>query len=180
MKLTNIALIMAAAFLTVGAANAATKPDNSVSKKITLTARINDGVFVSKPDGSTWYSTEELDADDYKQKHFSKVLPIRVWTKNPDFNVSLAQPLKMSSGNYEMLNPKVVLNTAQGDLDVVEAAPVKVTQTVATDDGFDAVYNLKIDVDAPPAAAVGKPSTNGSYSGDLVLFFEPSAASAAP
>lgn len=178
MKLSNIALIMAAAFLTAGAANAETKSESSVSKKITLTAQINDGIFVSKPDGSTWYNTEALEPDDYKQTHFSKVLPIRIWTKNPDFNVSLAKPLKMSSGYYEMLNPKVVLNTAQGDLDVVEAAPVKVTQTVTADGGFDAVYNLKIDVDAPPTAADGKPSINGSYSGDLVMLFEPSAASA--
>lgn len=177
MKLSNIALILAAAFLTAGAANAATKSENSVSKKITLTAQINDGIFVSKPDGSTWYNTEELEATDYKQTHFSKVLPIRVWTKNPEFKVILSQPLKMSSGYYEMQNPKVVLTTAQGDQELTQATPATVTQVVKTDDGYDAVYNLNIDVEAPPAADAGKPSTNGSYSGDLVMLFEPSAAS---
>lgn len=183
MKFNKIATVMAAALLVVGAANTAlavNQPENSVQKKITLTAQINDGIFVSKPDGSTWYSTEELDADDYKQTHFSKVLPIRVWTKNPDFNVTLAQPLKMSSGYYEMQNSKVVLTTSQGDVDLVAGNAEKVTQTTATADGYDSIYNLKIDVDAPPTAEEGKPSTNGSYSGDLTMYFEPSAGASVP
>lgn len=180
MKFSKAAVIIATALLVTGAAHAEKKTDNSVSRKITLTAQINDGIFVSKPDGSTWYNTESLEADDYKQKHFSKILPVRVWTKNSDFNVSLAQPLKMSSGNYEMLNPKVVLATADGDKEIVEGAATKVTQIIKTADGYDEVYNLMIDVDAPPAAGNGKPGTGGSYSGDLVMFFEPSASSPTP
>lgn len=181
MKLSNLALVMTAVLMAAGAANAATTPKNTVSKKITLTAQINDAIFVSKPDGSTWYSTEELDADDYKQKHFSKVLPIRVWTKGTDFNISLAQPLKMSSGYYEMKNPTVTLSTPQGDLDVAFGTAQKVTQIVQTDDGYDAVYNLNVAVDAPEKAdGDTAASTGGSYSGDLVMLFEPTTAAADP
>ncbi|WP_197931315.1 CS1 type fimbrial major subunit [Erwinia rhapontici] len=176
MKLSNIALAMAMTLSFAGAAHAATKTD-SVSKKITLTAQINDGMFVSKPDGSSWYNTEELEPTDYKQKKFSKVLPIRVWTKNADFNISLAQDLKLAGPNYEMLNPVVTLGSAQGDLAVKYGTAQKVTQTVQTADGFDAIYNLTVTVDAPATPADGKPSLNGSYSGDLVMLFEPSTGS---
>ncbi|UDQ80057.1 fimbrial protein [Erwinia rhapontici] len=176
MKLSNIALAMAMTLFIAGAAHAATTAD-SVSKKITLTAQINDGMFVSKPDGSSWYNTEELEATDYKQKSFSKVLPVRVWTKNADFNISLSQDLKLAGPNYEMLNPKVTFGSGQGDLELKTGAAQKVTQVVKTDDGYDGVYNLTVKVDAPATPGAGKPSLNGSYSGDLVMLFEPSTAS---
>ncbi|KVQ36839.1 fimbrial assembly protein [Burkholderia cepacia] len=156
---------------------AQTAQADSVSKKITLTAQINDGIFVSKPDGSTWYGTEELDANDYTQTKFSKTLPIRVWTKNPDFNISLSQPLKMSSGYYEMKNPKVKLTSQSGDSEVKFGAVQKITQTTSGNGGFDEIHNLTINVDAP--TQVGTQTTNGSYSGDLVMLFEP-VATAAP
>ncbi|WP_346778463.1 CS1 type fimbrial major subunit [Burkholderia sp. Ac-20392] len=159
----------------VGAAYAAPKSDNQVSKKITLTAQINDGIFVSKPDGSTWYGTEQLEAEDYTQKKFNKTLPIRVWTKNADFNVSLAQPLKMSSGSYEMANAKVSLLSQAGEKDVTFGAAQKITQVATGSGGFDEIHDLKIAVDAP--VQVGSVSTNGSYSGDLVMLFEPVASS---
>ncbi|MBN3787642.1 fimbrial assembly protein [Burkholderia sp. Ac-20353] len=159
----------------VGVAHAAPKTDNQVSKKITLTAQINDGIFVSKPDGSTWYSTEELQAEDYTQKKFNANLPVRVWTKNADFNISLAQPLKMSSGKYEMQNVKVSLSSQAGDKDVTFGTAQKITQVTSGNGGFDEIHDLKIAVDAP--AQVGEVSTNGSYSGDLVMLFEPVAAS---
>ena len=167
MKIKNIALAMAIAFSFAGLVHAAN--DATVSKKIILTAQINDSIFVSKPDGSSWYETEELKATDYKQAHFSKVLPIRVWSKNADFNISLAQQLKMSNGNYEMLNPAVTLVTPQGNKPVKFGTSTKVTQVVAGTDGFDSVYDLKIDVDAPVKTTA---STNGSYSGELVMLFE--------
>ncbi|WP_456311380.1 hypothetical protein [Serratia proteamaculans] len=179
MKLSNISLALAVTLSFAGAAHAATKSDGSVSKKIVLTAQINDGIFVSKPDGSSWYNTEELEASDYKQAHFSKTLPVRVWSKSADFNISLASELKMSSGKYEMLNPKVVIVTNQGDKDVNFGSTTKVTQVTAGEDGFDAVYDLKIDVDAPakPKAKAGSgESIDGSYSGELVMLFEPVAA----
>lgn len=171
MKISRLLLAVGMGTVIIGTAVAAPLPDNTVSKKITLTAQINDAIFVSKPDGSTWYSTEELEADDYKQKKFSKTLPVRVWTKNSDFNVSLAQPLKLSNGSYEMPNAKVSLDSAQGETELEFGSAQKITQVVNTDEGFDEVHNLNISVDAP--TEVGKLSTNGSYSGDLVMLFEP-------
>lgn len=173
MKLSKLVLAMGVTTALFGMAH--TAQADSVSKKITLSAQINDGIFVSKPDGSTWYGTEELDANDYTQTKFSKSLPVRVWTKSPDFNISLAQPLKMSSGNYEMKNAKVTLGSTAGDSEVTFGAQQKITQTVVANGGYDEVHNLKINVDAP--TQVGTLSTNGSYSGDLVMVFEPVAAS---
>ncbi|MBM1189233.1 CS1 type fimbrial major subunit [Pseudomonas lundensis] len=164
-KVALIALGLSGAL--VGVAQAA---DNTVSKKITLTAQINDALFVSKPDGSTWYGTEELDATDYMQKKFTKTLPVRVWSTNDKFNISLAQPLKMSNGAYEMANASVNL----GDKAITHGAPVAVTQTVAGVGGYDQIHNLGINVDAPTQS--GAVSTNGSYTGDLVMIFEPVAA----
>ncbi|WP_176048613.1 hypothetical protein [Burkholderia sp. BCC1644] len=37
---------------------------DTVSKQIGLTARIDDAIVVSEPDGSAWYATEELGAAD--------------------------------------------------------------------------------------------------------------------
>ncbi|WP_175911473.1 CS1 type fimbrial major subunit [Burkholderia metallica] len=174
MKLSKLVLAMGVTTALFGMAH--TAQADTVSKKITLTAQINDGIFVSKPDGSTWYGTEELNATDYTQAKFEKTLPIRVWSKNADFNVSLAQPLKMSSGAYEMKNAKVSLSGNSGDAEVKFGAVQKVTQVTAGNGGFDEIHNLKINVDAP--TQVGTNSTNGSYSGDLVMVFEPVAAAA--
>ncbi|MEK7886882.1 CS1 type fimbrial major subunit [Burkholderia contaminans] len=173
MKLSKLVLAMGVTTALFGIAHTAQAAD-SVSKKITLTAQINDGIFVSKPDGSTWYGTEELEANDYTQTKFSKTLPVRVYTKNPDFNIWLKQPLKMSNGDYEMKNAKVTIGAAAGEAEVKYGAVQKVTQTVAGNGGFDEIHDLKINVDAP--TMVGTNSTNGSYSGDLVMVFEPLAA----
>ncbi|KVU49253.1 CS1 type fimbrial major subunit [Burkholderia cepacia] len=173
MKLSKLVLALGVTGALFGMAH--TAQADSVSKKITLTAQINDGIFVSKPDGSTWYGTEELQANDYTQSKFSKTLPVRVWTKSADFNISLAQPLKMSSGKYEMRNAKVQLSSAAGDAEVKFGSPQKITQTVAGNGGFDETHDLKINVDAPVADGS---KTNGSYSGDLVMVFEPVAAAA--
>ncbi|TDA48973.1 CS1 type fimbrial major subunit [Burkholderia pyrrocinia] len=175
MKLSKLVLALGVTGALFGIAH--TAQAEPVSKKITLTAQINDAIFVSKPDGSTWYSTEELEANDYTQTKFSKTLPVRVWTKNADFNISLAQPLKMSSGYYEMKNAKVQFTSQAGDSEVKFGAQQKITQTTSGNGGFDEIHNLKINVDAP--TQVGTQTTNGSYSGDLVMVFEP-VASAAP
>ncbi|QVN20273.1 CS1 type fimbrial major subunit [Burkholderia pyrrocinia] len=174
MKLSKLVLAMGVTTALFGMAH--TAQADTVSKKITLTAQINDGIFVSKPDGSTWYGTEELNATDYTQAKFEKTLPVRVWSKNADFNVSLAQPLKMSSGRYEMKNAKVSLSGNSGDAEVTFGAVQKITQVTAGNGGFDEIHNLKINVDAP--TQIGTNSTNGSYSGDLVMVFEPVAAAA--
>lgn len=174
MKISQLLLALGMGSALVGTAVAAPLPADTVSKKITLTAQINDAMFISKPDGSTWYGAEELDADDYKQKHFTKTLPIRIWTKNADFNASLAQPLKMSNGNYQMVDAKVSLGSAQGEKQLAFGTAQKITQVASTADGYDEVHDLKISVGAP--TMVGTLSTNGSYSGDLVMLFEPIAA----
>jgi hypothetical protein len=173
MKLSKLVLAMGVTTALFGMAH--TAQADTVSKKITLTAQINDGIFVSKPDGSTWYGTEELEANDYTQSKFSKSLPVRVWSKTADFNVSLAQPLKLSSGNYEMKNAAVTFGSAAGEQAIPVGQPLAVKQTVEGNNGFDEVHSLKINVDAPKQ--VGSISTNGSYSGDLVMVFEPVAAS---
>ncbi|RDS99995.1 fimbrial assembly protein, partial [Burkholderia contaminans] len=79
MKLSKLVLAMGVTTALFGMAH--TAQADTVSKKVTLTAQINDGIFVSKPDGSTWYGTEELEANDYTQTKFSKTLPVRVYTK---------------------------------------------------------------------------------------------------
>lgn len=175
MKITKLVTALGVAVTFFGMAHTANA--DSISKKITLTAQINDAIFVSKPDGSTWYDTEELNPSDYTQQKFSRSLPVRVWTKSKDFNISLAQPLKMSDGNYEMQNAVVTLSSNVGDLEVKFGAQQKITQTVAGNGGYDEIHDLKINVDAPKPN--GSVSTNGSYSGDLVMMFEP-VASAGP
>ncbi|RQR66983.1 fimbrial assembly protein [Burkholderia sp. Bp9126] len=170
MKLSKLVLAMGVTTALFGMAH--TVQADPLSKKITLTAQINDGIFVSKPDGSTWYGTEELAANDYTQTKFSKTLPVRVWSKSADFNISLSQPLKMSNGNYEMKNAAVTFGSAAGAKDVKYGATQKITQVVSGNGGFDEVHDLKIAVEAP-AAVEGGASTNGSYSGDLVMVFEP-------
>ena len=178
MKISQLFLALGMGSVLAGAVNAAPLPADTVSKKITLTAQINDALFVSKPDGSTWYGTEELEADDYKQKAFSKTLPVRIWTKNADFNASLAQPLKMSNGTYEMVDVKVSMKSAQGEKVLSFGSAQKITQVVSTADGYDEVHDVIVRVNAP--TKVGTLGTNGSYSGDLVMLFEPVAAAAAP
>ncbi|MDS1138919.1 CS1 type fimbrial major subunit [Pusillimonas sp. SM2304] len=178
MKFNKILIALGVAGALIGAAQAAPTPANTVVKKITLTAQIHDAIFVSKPDGSTWYGTEELEADDYKQRKFSKTLPIRVWTKGTEFNISLAQPLMMSNGHKQMKNASVKLTHAGGEGDVVVGTALKVAQTqLGGDGGTDEIHHLKISVDAPDAAAG---TDNGSYSGDLVMLFEPVAAVPTP
>ncbi|MCX4220256.1 fimbrial protein [Pseudomonas sp. MCal1] len=168
MKLKQVMLAMGLFGAAVGVAQAAPLPADTISKKITLTANINDALFVSKPDGSTWYGTEELAADDYTQKRFTATLPIRVWSKNSEFNVSLAQPLKMSNGMAQMQNALVKFSQSSGQNEVKFGSPLKVTQVQDGVGGKDEIHNLDISVEAPEGD-----NTNGSYSGDLVMLFEP-------
>ncbi|MCU7649747.1 fimbrial protein [Pseudomonas piscis] len=166
MNLNKSLLFIALGFALTGAAHAA----DGVTKKITLTAQINDAIFVSKPDGSTWYGTEELEAEDHKQRKFSRTLPIRVWTKGTDFNVSLAQPLKLSNGSKEMLNPSVKFAHSGGEGALAVGNTLQVKQSIALDGGTDEIHDLKISADAPGGAAG---NDGGTYSGDLVMVFEP-------
>lgn len=165
MKKIILATVIACAFVSTVNAN----PTNTVTKSITLTAQINDSLFVSKPDGSTWYSSEELDAKDYTQKSFSKTLPVRVWSKADNFNVRLAQPLSMTNAGLAMANVKASWGQSTGVDELSTASDVNVKQLTPGAEGtdFDGVYDLTITADAPASA------TNGVYSGDLVMLFEP-------
>ncbi len=173
MKLNKILIAMGLAGAVAGMAHAATPAEisKSVTKSITLTAQINDAIFVSKPDGSTWYGTEELEPADYRQLTFSKTLPIRIFSKAPGINVKLSQPLKMSNGHLEMTNAQVILTHAAGDQVLAYDKPNKITQAVQGNGGYDEIHNLEISVDSPQQA--NGQTTNGSYSGNLVMVFEP-------
>lgn len=156
---------MAVAVLSSGFAQAA----DGVKKDITIVANINDAIFVSKPDGSTWYDKEELFAKDYTQTQFaSNDLPVRVYTTATDFSVSLVQPLTVARADGAELK-NVVINFAGKP--VVQGTPVDITQTTAMNGGYDNTYTLKINAEAPTIAAPG--TTNGQYQGDLVMLFEP-------
>ncbi|HEE8951257.1 MULTISPECIES: hypothetical protein [Providencia] len=148
---------------------------DGVERKITLTAQISDGIYVTKPDGKTWYTTEELESVDHKQSAFAKTLDVRVWTKGEKFNVSMIQPLiiQRNDGAYRLKDTKVSFGGPANILDYGKP-PVSITQTLVGDGGFDDIYKLNIGATAPTSTgAAGE--TNGAYSGDLVMLFEPSA-----
>lgn len=163
MKKTILSVVVASV-LSSAMAHAAT----GVQKEITIVANINDAIFVSKPDGSTWYDKEELFAKDYKQTEFSsKDLPVRVYTTDNEVNVSLVRPLTVARADGAQLSAVAI---SFADKPVVQGTPVKVTQTSTAPGGFDNTYTLKINAKAPVGSAG---STNGQYQGDLVLLFEP-------
>ncbi|MFC0226565.1 CS1 type fimbrial major subunit [Serratia aquatilis] len=156
--------VIAATILSAGQAQAA----DGVKKEITIVATINDAIFVSKPDGSTWYDKEELFAKDYTQTEFaSKDLPVRVYTTDNEVNVSLVQPLTVARADGAQLSNVAVSFAGKA---VVTGTPTQVIQTTAAPGGYDNTYTLKIDAKAPTNATG---STNGQYQGDLVMLFEP-------
>ncbi|WP_411705963.1 CS1 type fimbrial major subunit [Edaphovirga cremea] len=158
--------VVAAAILSTGMAHAA----DGVEKKINLVATINDAIYVSKPDGKSWYTTEELYAKDYTQTEFaSNVLPVRIFSKAEKVAVSLVQAVVIHKDNgAEFQN--VVVNFAGAELP--EPGNVTtITQTTSLNGGFDNIYDLQILADAPGASTVE--SNNGQYQGELVMLFEP-------
>lgn len=176
--LTNAAAIALSLFCgTAFVANAAT---SGVERKITLIAQIDDSIYVTKPDGHSWYTTEELEAKDKKQTEFTKGLDVRVWTRGQKFNVSMIQPLVISrdDGVYQLQDTHVYwgdINWGQKEL-VYGEPPIEIVQTTPTDDGYDDIYKLNIEARAPTAAGTALDgSVNGAYSGELVMLFEPTA-----
>ncbi|WP_195440650.1 CS1 type fimbrial major subunit [Klebsiella oxytoca] len=143
---------------------------DSLKKDITILANINDAIYVSKPDGSTWYDTEELYATDYKQKKFvSDDLKVRVWSTSEQFDVSLSQPLTISrTDGTELKN--VAVKFADQPVKLENKTTIK--QTTSSDTGYENTYTLKISAEAPEITTEGS-SLNGSYKGDLVMLFEP-------
>jgi hypothetical protein len=158
--------VVAAAILSTGMAHAA----DGVEKKINLVATINDAIYVSKPDGKSWYTTEELYAKDYTQTEFaSNVLPVRIFSKAEEINVSLVQAVVIHKDDGAQFQ-NVVVNFAGEALP--EPGNVNtITQTTALNGGFDNIYDLQILADAPAASTIE--SNNGQYQGDLVMLFEP-------
>lgn len=156
--------ILSAAILSTGMAHAA----NGVKKEITIVANINDAIFVSKPDGSTWYDKEELYATDYRQAAFaSNDLPVRVWTTDDEVNVSLMQPLTVARPDGAQLSAVAVTFAGKP---VVQGTVLNIKQVNGTTGAYDSTYTLKINAKAP---TVVTGSSNGSYQGDLVMLFEP-------
>lgn len=160
--------VVTAAILSTGMAHAAT----GVQKNINIIATINDAIFVSKPDGSTWYDTEELFARDYTQTSFaSNDLPVRIYSKSADVQVSLVNPLTVHR-NDGVQFANVVVNFAGQTLAAPGGTKTDVVQTTVANGGFDNTYTLKITADAP-ATLSGTAAANGQYQGDLVMMFEP-------
>lgn len=156
--------VVAAAIFSTGMAQAA----DGVKKEITIVATINDAIFVSKPDGSTWYDKEELFAKDYTQTEFaSNDLPVRVYTTDDEVNVSLVQPLSVTRFDGAQLSD---IGITFAGKQVVQGTPVQVMQTTTAPGGYDNTYTLKINAKAPTNATG---TTNGQYQGDLVMLFEP-------
>ncbi|WP_175917177.1 CS1 type fimbrial major subunit [Burkholderia pyrrocinia] len=176
MKIGKHLAALAACGALTGIAHAGPASPQAVVKKITLTAHIGDSLFVSKPDNSAWYDVVELNATDRAQQSFATTLPIRVRTTNPDINVTLVQPLRLSNGRDEMANAKVVLTGKAGDAEIASGAARTLTLVKPARGefaGYDETRNLKVSAHVPVVS--GATSTNGSYHGDLVLMFEPAA-----
>lgn len=165
MKLSKLILAISLSAASIGVATAADPRTMSIDLKAT----INDSIFVSKPDGSTWYDTEELEPDSYKQTKFTKKLPVRIYSSLNGFQVSLVSPLSLVNGGLTMsaavkLDGKTLSGTAQS---------IKMTTLAggtAPATAHDQQYDLEIDATAPVAAA--GTSRNGVYTGKLAMIFE--------
>lgn len=164
MKLNKLIIAIGLSAASIGVATAA----DPMTKSIDLKATINDTIYVSKPDGSTWYDTvEELEANNYTQTKFTKKLQVRVYSSLNGFQVSLASPLSLQSGGLTMttvakLGDKTLSTTAE-----------KIKMTTASSAGgttHDQVYDLDIEA-TPPTVASGA-SRNGAYTGKLAMVFE--------
>lgn len=173
----QLAALVACGALT-GVAHAGPASPQAVVKKITLTAHIGDSLFVSNPDDAA-YGVVELNATDARQQTFAAALPIRVRTTNPDINVTLLQPLRLSNGHDDLVDAKVLLtgNAGKaGDAEIASGGARTLTLAKPAHDGFDGydeTRTLKISAQAPGAG--GAASAHGPYRGALVLMFEPAA-----
>ncbi|MEK7893805.1 hypothetical protein [Burkholderia contaminans] len=169
---TQLAVLVACGAL-AGVAHAGPASPQAVVKKITLTPHIGDSLFVSNPDNAA-YGVVELNATDARQQAFAAALPIRVRTTNPDINVTLLQPLRLSNGHDDLVSAKVLLTGNAGDAEIASDGARTLTLAKPAHDGFDGydeVRTLKISAKAPVRG--GAAPANGPYRGDLVLMFEP-------
>jgi hypothetical protein len=82
----------------------------------------------------------------------------------------------MSNGHVEMKNPVVSLTHSGGEGEVKFGSELKIAQMEEGEDGKDEIHNLKIKAEAPASGDF----SDGSFSGDLVMLFEPVAAAEIP
>lgn len=147
----------------------------AVVKRIKLVAHIGDSLFVTKLDHAP-YDVVELTATGNSGQMMTATVPIHLRTTDPDVNVTLLQPLRLSNGRDDLTNAKVMLKGKSGDVEIVaNTARVIAMGKPASDDfvGFDEVHQVKISAKAPAAS---EPSpVSRSYRGDVVLIFEPTA-----
>lgn len=166
MKLNKLIIAIGLSAASIGVASAA----DPLTKSIDLKATINDSIFVSKPDGSSWYDTvEELQANNHTQTKFSKKLEVRVYSSMNGFQVSMVTPLTLTNGGLGMdgtvkLGGKTLSATAE-----------KIKMTTPAGNGApatarDEVYDLEIE--AIPRAVAAGISRNGAYTGKLAMVFE--------
>ncbi len=145
-----------------------------VVKTIKITANISDSIFVSRPDDGGWYSAVSLAATDGTQKSFAADIPVQVWTTTPGVNVSLVHPLDLvrTDAAYKMEQVNVKFGDGSGagkDFGVGHGSQPFV-QTVKVGNGYQGVYHLQIKANSPTSA--DRATTQGDYTGDLVMLFE--------
>ncbi|AHG22748.1 hypothetical protein Z042_10655 [Chania multitudinisentens RB-25] len=145
-----------------------------VVKTIRITANISDSIFVSRPEGGEWYDTVGLVATDGRQRSFTANIPIQVWTTTQGVNVSLVHPLDITRTDAVYKMEKVGVRfgdagSAGKELGVGHATQT-FTQKLKVGNGYQSVYQVQIKADAP--AARNDVSTQGYYTGDLVMLFE--------
>ncbi|RQO35005.1 fimbrial assembly protein [Herminiimonas sp. KBW02] len=164
MKLHKLILAIAVGAASIGVASA-----DSLNKSINLKATINDSIFVSKPDGSSWYGTEELEPDGFLQTKFTKVLPVRIYSTKNGFQVLLASPFQLANGGLTMTGTAklagVTLSSTAQKIKMVTPAG---SGTPAG--SFDQQYDLEIEAISPTVPE--GVSRNGAYTGDLAMVFE--------
>ncbi|WP_063552479.1 hypothetical protein [Burkholderia territorii] len=171
MKIGKCIIAAAVCIAFTGIVHAGPTSPQAVVKTIRLSARIDDSLFVSKPDTAAGFDVIELKPTGGARQTFGATVPVRIYTTNPDVHVALLQPLTLSNGRYDMTDTKVVLANDAGHAEIVGDGARTLTLAKPGVNGYDETRSLTVSASAP--AAHGAVEVNGSYRGDLVLMFEP-------
>ncbi|WP_081081137.1 hypothetical protein [Burkholderia territorii] len=119
MKIGKCIIAAAGCIAFTGIVHAGPTSPQAVVKTIRLTARIDDSLFVSKPDTAAGYGVVELKPTGGARRAFGATLPVRIYTTNPDIHVALLQPLTLSNGRCDMTDTKVMLANDTGHTEIV-------------------------------------------------------------